>query len=65
MSDNAPSDGTEMKLIEVLKKTNTILAFILLVTALFLAGYLMMRLRKPLTVVHVAVDSLRVGKKKQ
>lgn len=54
-----------MKLIEVLKKTNTILAFILLVTALFLAGYLMMRLRKPLTVVHVAVDSLRVGKKKQ
>ncbi len=52
-----------MKPIEILKKTNTVLIFILLVAAISLAGYLIVRLRKPINMVHVAVDSLHVGKK--
>jgi len=52
-----------MKLIEVLKKINTVLAFILLVTAIFLTGYFIAALRHPINTVHVAVDSLHVGKK--
>jgi hypothetical protein len=54
-----------MKLIEILKRANTALIFILLVTAIFLAGYLIVKLQKPITMVHVAVDSLHVGKKKK
>ena len=53
-----------MKLIEVLKRTNTILVFLLLVTALSIAGYLIVRLQKPIDTVHVSVDSLHLGKKK-
>ena len=52
-----------MTLIEFLKKSNTVLVFILLVTAIILAGYLILRLRNPINTVHVAVDSLHVGKK--
>ncbi len=53
-----------MKPFEFLKKTNSVLVCILLVTAIFLAGYLILRLRKPINTVHVSVDSLHVGKKK-
>jgi len=53
-----------MNIIDFLKKMNTVLIFILLVAAVFLAGYLISRLRKPISMVHVAVDSLHVGKQK-
>jgi len=52
-----------MKPIEFLKKTNTVLVFILLVIVITVAGYLIYRFRKPVNTVHVAVDSLHVGKK--
>jgi hypothetical protein len=52
-----------MKLIEYLKKTNVVLVFILLVTAIFLTGYLIVKLGKPMNSVHVSVDSLHLGKK--
>ncbi len=49
--------------IEFIKKTNTVLIFVLLVGALVAGGFLIARLRKPITAVHVSVDSLHLGKK--
>jgi hypothetical protein len=54
-----------MKPFEFLKKTNTVLIFILLVGAITIAGYLIVKLQKPMDTVHVAVDSLHVGKKQK
>ena len=55
--------GKTMNPIEFLKKTNTVLLFILLVATLLCGGYLMRRSYKPLAVVHVAIDSARLHKK--
>ena len=52
-----------MNPIELLKKTNTVLVFVLLVAVLIIVGYLVARLRKPINTVHVSVDSLHIGKK--
>jgi len=48
---------------DFLKKTNTVLVFILLIAAIALVGYMIVRLRMPVNMVHVSVDSLHVGKK--
>ena len=48
---------------EILKKANTILIFILLVGAICTGGYLIKRLQKPMTTVHVSVDSVKLHKK--
>ncbi len=52
-----------MNPIEFLKKTNTVLIFVLLIGALALGGYLFVKLRKPMNPIQVSVDSLRLGKK--
>jgi hypothetical protein len=51
-----------MNPIEILKKTNTVLIFVLLVATLCTGGYVVMRSRKPVTTVHIAVDSVRINK---
>lgn len=53
-----------MNPIEFLKKTNTVLISVLLVAALISGGYLFMRSRQGMSVIHVSVDSLSSHKKK-
>jgi hypothetical protein len=52
-----------MNPIEILRKTNTVLIFVLLVAALLLGGYLVIRSRQPINTIHVSVDSVRLHKK--
>jgi hypothetical protein len=52
-----------MNPIEILKKTNTVLIFVLLVGTIFFGGYLIKRSREPIKTVHVTIDSLRIHKK--
>ena len=52
-----------MNPIEHLKNVNTVLLFFLLVGTLLFGGYLMMRSKKPITTIHVAIDSARINKK--
>lgn len=46
--------------IEFLRKTNTVLIFILLIAAILFAGFLMARLHNPITTVNVNIDSMHV-----
>ena len=52
-----------MNPIDFLKKTNTVLIFVLLVGTILVGGYLILRSRSPLASVHVSVDSLHFHKK--
>jgi len=52
-----------MNFIEFLKKTNTVLVFVLLLGTLLVGGYLIVWSRRPIHTVHVSVDSLTLSKK--
>jgi len=52
-----------MNLIELLKKTNTVLVFVLLVATILAGGYLIVKSRKPINTVHVSIDSVQLHKK--
>jgi hypothetical protein len=52
-----------MNPIELLKKANTVLVFVLLVGTILVGGYLINRSRMPTPCVHVAIDSARINNK--
>jgi hypothetical protein len=52
-----------MNLIYFLRKTNTVLIFVLLVAVILVGGYLIARPRIPLRTIHVSVDSMHFHKK--
>jgi hypothetical protein len=49
--------------IDFLKKTNTVLLFVLLVSVIVGGGYLILRSQRPVNPIHISVDSVRVNKK--
>ena len=52
-----------MNPIEFLKKTNTVLVFVLLVAAIVGGGYLIARSRKSNNTIPVSIDSVHIHKK--
>ena len=52
-----------MNPIEFLKKTNTVLVFVLLVAAIVCGGYVIARSRKSNSTIPVSIDSVHIHKK--